>query len=62
MIAESRGPVLDIGDEEFNWDNINALKPYGGVRIEDNIYVGENQIINLTRPYFKEIDESSNII
>lgn len=51
-----------MGNKKFNWDNIKALKPYGGVRIEDNIYVGENQIENLTRPYFKEIDESSNII
>lgn len=50
------------GDKKFNWDNINRLKPYGGVRVEDSVSVKEDKIENLTRPYFKEIDKSSNNI
>ena len=46
-----------MGRKEFNWDVINKFRPYGGVRIEDSVYVKENEIINLTRPYFKEIDK-----
>lgn len=51
-----------FGNKKFNWDNINRLKPYGGVRIEDSVSIKEDNIENLTRPYLKEIDESSNII
>lgn len=51
-----------IGNKKFNWDKINALKPYGGVRIEDNIFVGKDKVENLTRPYLKEIDESCSTI
>ncbi|MBF1995766.1 Xaa-Pro dipeptidase [Serratia symbiotica] len=33
----------------FAWDRINALKPYGGIRIEDNIVIHEQRIENMTR-------------
>jgi len=33
----------------FAWDRINALKPYGGIRIEDNIVLHEQRIENMMR-------------
>lgn len=33
----------------FNWRKIAALEPFGGIRIEDNIVMGENGIENMTR-------------
>lgn len=36
-----------------NWKLIKELEPFGGIRIEDNIYVKKNSIYNLTRTYFK---------
>ena len=33
----------------FNWDKIEALKPYGGIRIEDNVVIHANQVENMTR-------------
>lgn len=41
------------GDAEaVNWDAVTALTPYGGVRIEDNVVVGETGCENLTRRAF----------
>lgn len=34
---------------QVNWKLIDALRPYGGVRIEDNILISDKQAINLTR-------------
>ncbi len=39
----------------FNWDKIDSLLPYGGIRIEDNIVIKENKILNLTRQAFSEL-------
>jgi len=39
------------GKKEFNWKNIEALRPFGGVRIEDSVYVSARKIENLTMPY-----------
>jgi Xaa-Pro dipeptidase len=36
----------------INWDLINQMKQYGGIRIEDNIYVKKNSIYNITRTIF----------
>lgn len=35
--------------KHFNWQKIEALKPYGGIRIEDNVVIYENNIENMTR-------------
>lgn len=35
--------------KHFNWDKIEALKPFGGIRIEDNIVIHDNRIENMTR-------------
>ncbi len=36
-------------NKHINWDKVEQLMPYGGIRIEDNVVVGENQSHNLTR-------------
>ena len=38
-----------------NWDRVEALKPYGGIRIEDNVVVRANGCDNLTRRAFDEL-------
>ncbi|KAB7898707.1 Xaa-Pro dipeptidase [Rouxiella sp. S1S-2] len=35
--------------KHFAWDKIEAMKPYGGIRIEDNIVIHDNRIENMTR-------------
>lgn len=35
--------------KHFAWDRIDALKPYGGIRIEDNIVIHEKRVENMTR-------------
>ncbi|TAK58969.1 Xaa-Pro dipeptidase [Patescibacteria group bacterium] len=37
--------------KHFNWELIDRLAPYGGVRIEDDVLVIETGIRNLTREY-----------
>jgi len=37
------------------WELISELEPFGGIRIEDNIYVLENSILNITRKYFDKL-------
>jgi len=36
----------------IDWDRVNALKPYGGIRIEDDILVTEDGFEDLTRAAF----------
>ena len=40
----------------INWDRVEALMPYGGIRIEDNIVVTPDGFENMTRKAFAEID------
>jgi Xaa-Pro dipeptidase len=39
----------------INWDLVNELKPYGGIRIEDNVLVTESGSENFTRDAFAEL-------
>ena len=41
------------GDQRIDWDLVKQLRPFGGVRIEDNILVRENEFVNLTRRAFE---------
>ncbi|MCW8885858.1 MAG: Xaa-Pro dipeptidase [Motiliproteus sp.] len=36
----------------INWSMVDALRPCGGIRIEDNIYLSPTQVKNLTREAF----------
>ena len=42
-------------DSSVNWDTVDALRPFGGVRIEDNVRVLAGGCENLTRDAFAEI-------
>ena len=35
--------------QHFDWARIEALKPYGGIRIEDNVVIHEQGVENMTR-------------
>jgi Xaa-Pro dipeptidase len=36
----------------INWNKVETLAPYGGIRIEDNIVVTKETPLNLTRDAF----------
>lgn len=36
-----------------NWSAVDELMPFGGIRIEDNVHVGEHGVENLTRDAFE---------
>jgi len=38
-----------------NWDAVASLRPCGGVRIEDNVWVGPDGVRNLTREAFAQL-------
>ena len=40
------GPVGKL----VNWDDVDALTPYGGIRVEDNVLVTDAESRNLSRP------------
>ncbi|EKE87468.1 Xaa-Pro dipeptidase [Idiomarina xiamenensis] len=43
--------------KDINWDKVDQLRPYGGVRIEDSIVVGgDGNNENLTRDAFSKLD------
>ncbi len=46
-LATEKAPV--------NWSKVEALKGYGGIRIEDNVKVLEVGVENLTRDAFARI-------
>lgn len=35
--------------QHFDWQRIDAMQPFGGIRIEDNIVIHENGVENMTR-------------
>jgi len=39
----------------FNWDKIEQMMPYGGIRIEDNIVIRDQGVTNLTRDAFAKL-------
>jgi len=44
------GDLAQTDSKQFiNWEKIESLKPYGGIRIEDNIIVHEDSLENMTR-------------
>lgn len=45
-----RGPQAGA----VNWDRVEAFRPYGGIRIEDDVLVTDGDPVNLTRPAFAE--------
>lgn len=42
---------------DVDWAKVDALRPCGGIRIEDNVVVTSDGADNLTRPAFAEIDK-----
>jgi Xaa-Pro dipeptidase len=36
----------------IQWDNVEAMRPYGGIRIEDNIIVHQSHNENMTRDLY----------
>jgi len=39
-----------------NWDKVDALRPYGGIRVEDDVVCTDGDPINLTRDGFASLD------
>ena len=35
--------------QQINWQTVDELRPFGGIRIEDNVVIHENSIENMTR-------------
>ena len=42
--------------QDVNWPKVDAFLPYGGIRIEDNVCVGEEGTENLTREAFGRLE------
>ena len=42
---------------DVNWAKVDALRPCGGIRIEDNVVVTSDGADNLTRPAFAQLDQ-----
>lgn len=53
LLAEAKaGPHADTVD----WGLVDSLRPFGGIRIEDNVLVQEDGVRNLTREAFAEAE------
>ena len=35
-----------------NWERVDFFRPYGGIRIEDEVLCTDGDAVNLTRPAF----------
>ena len=40
---------------DINWSRVESLKPYGGIRIEDDVACTEGPAENLTRNAFQKL-------
>lgn len=52
LLEELRGTPAE---SHVNWDTVDVLRPFGGVRIEDNVRVLADGCENLTRDAFAEL-------
>jgi len=43
--------------QQINWKMVDALTPFGGIRIEDNVHVRKQGLENLTRDAFLALEE-----
>jgi Xaa-Pro dipeptidase len=41
--------------QAFNWSKIEAFMPYGGIRIEDDIVIQQDGVLNMTRDAFAKL-------
>ncbi|MBB3061871.1 Xaa-Pro dipeptidase [Microbulbifer rhizosphaerae] len=51
LLAELKDSPLA---KEVNWNKVDAFRPYGGVRIEDNVIVHPDRVENMTRDCYAE--------
>jgi Xaa-Pro dipeptidase len=49
LLSKARASALG---EQINWKQVERFKPYGGIRIEDNVACTTGEPENLTRPAF----------
>ena len=42
------------GHKDINWEKVERLIPYGGIRVEDNVLVEDGGVYNFTRTAFEE--------
>jgi Xaa-Pro dipeptidase len=52
MIPMLLAPYREANDAAINWQLVDLLRPYGGVRIEDDVIVHADSVENLTRDAF----------
>ncbi len=41
--------------QAVDWERVDAFLPHGGIRIEDNVFVGTESVENLTRDAFADL-------
>ena len=41
---------------DVNWEKVEQFMPYGGIRVEDNVFVEADKVVNLTRNAFSAAD------
>jgi Xaa-Pro dipeptidase len=44
--------------QAVNWSRVEALRPFGGIRVEDNICITDGGHENLTRDAFRAVDDT----
>jgi Xaa-Pro dipeptidase len=45
------------GDQRINWTLVDQIKPFGGIRIEDEVIVTNQGVENITRKLWTELDQ-----